>query len=109
MRRERYVKNRKKRAEGSRAHRGTASYSEGKQATETVCTIVVQQLEHGYNYRALAKDLSEAFIKSQGTATRLQSTLFTRHFKSLVMAKWPQIRRSMTMKGWSYIGIRVKP
>ena len=89
VRRERYAKNRKKRAPGSRIHRKIDAHEEGR--------VFVEEMQHFFRDRftsephnkLLVCDILDLFVKSRGATSELELNLFKRHSKKQFLASWP--------------------
>jgi curved DNA-binding protein CbpA len=89
-RQERFVKNRKKRAPGSRAHRKITEYKEGKAFMDEMEAFFQEKFTCKSWNRLLFKDVLDLFVKSrENKSTALDINLFKRHSKKMFMEVWP--------------------
>jgi curved DNA-binding protein CbpA len=90
-RRERYAKNRKKRAPGARVHRRMGDYKEGRELIEEMDAFFRERFTSEKYNKLLVQDILELFVKSRpgGHTTDLEINLFKRHSKKLFLVVWP--------------------
>lgn len=105
--RERYVRNRKKRAEGSRIHRRIEDYSEGKALIEDMKSFFKNNFTSKAEHVSMA-DIMNLFVKSRSNTTDLERRLFHRHAKRLFAAAWPYARYTKHFNKWSFYGVAPK-
>jgi len=105
--RERYSKNRKKRAEGSRVHRNVENYPEGKALTEEMKSFFKNRFVSKMEYVAMA-DMMDLFTKSRDNTSELEKRLFHRHARRLFAATWPYAQYTKHFNKWTFYGVAVK-
>jgi hypothetical protein len=106
-RRERYAKNRKKRADGSRVHRKLESYTDG--------LTLVNEMKHFFktgfetkNKHVFMSDVIELWVRSREQTSDLEKRLFHRHAKKLMAVTWPTARYTKHHNKWSFYGLAAK-
>ena len=105
--RERYTRNRKKRAEGSRVHRKIEDYPEGKALMEEMKTFFKDKFTSKDEHVSMA-DILRLFVKSRDNTTDLEKRLFHRHAKRLFAAAWPRARYTKHFNKWTFYGVTAK-
>ena len=103
--RERFIKNRRKRAADTRPHRKTSESEQGTALVEELSRFFSDnfiQKPEGHMYMFQAKEL---FFKARGRASGLDKRLFHRHARSLLIAAWPCARYIKHKKRWGFLGI----
>lgn len=106
-RRERYAKNRRKRADGSRVHRKLESYSDGL----TLVNEMKDFFKTGFetkNEHVFMSDVVELWVRSRKQTSDLEKRLFHRHAKKLMAATWPTARYTKHSNKWSFYGLAAK-
>ena len=105
--RERYTKNRRKRAEGSRIHRKIEDYPEGKALVEDMKTFFKDSFISESAYVSMA-DIMLLFVKSRENTSDLEKRLFHRHAKRLFAAAWPSAHYTKHSNKWTFYGVAMK-
>jgi len=105
--RERYTKNRRKRAEGSRIHRKIEDYPEGKALVEDMKTFFKDSFISESAYVSMA-DIMLLFVKSRENTSDLEKRLFHRHAKRLFAAAWPSAHYTKHSNKWTFYGVTMK-
>jgi curved DNA-binding protein CbpA len=90
-RRECYARKRKKRAPGARVHRKIDSYQEGKALVDEMNKFFQERLVSKPWNKILVKDILNNFVTSRNAATKLETNLFKRHNKKLILAIFPDV------------------
>lgn len=89
-RRERYNATlKKKRKEGSRAHRKTSGYKEGKLFIPQIAAFFKHNITVSTGSRLLASDIHRRFLEMNKGASELEVRLFNRHYKKLLLDQFP--------------------
>lgn len=108
-RRERFVKNRKKRAPGSRAHRKITEYKEGKAFMDEMEAFFQENITCKSWNKLLVKDILDLFIKSRKSpSVELDTNLFKRHSKKLFMEVWPNAVYSTLRNQRCFLHVDIK-
>jgi curved DNA-binding protein CbpA len=89
-RRERYSRNRKKRAAGTRVHRKTGSHQDGMALIEELNKFFQTKLVSKPDHRILVCDILDLFSSSRGGATELDKNMFRRHNRKLISTIFPE-------------------
>ena len=88
QRRERYNANlKKKRKEGSRAHRKTSGYN--KAMLPQIAKFLQENISASAGSRLLASDIHKRFGEARKDASALELRLFNRHYKRLLLGQFP--------------------
>jgi hypothetical protein len=97
MRRERYSRNRKKRAAGTREHRRTNDYKEGKEFVEEIKMFFTENFEPSemIRDRVYFSEIMDLFNASRDQTTKLKQNFFRRHTKQLFLLVFPSAIYSM--------------
>ena len=94
----------RKREPGTRAHRKTTEYEEGKQIIEEMQVFFKKHFIPKSEHILMAK-ITEHFIENRGTTTLLEKQLFHRHARRMLAAAWPYARYTKYQRRWSFYGI----
>ena len=93
QRRQRYNANlTKKRPEGSRAHRKTSGYKEGRAILAQVAEFLQENIKASAGSRLMASDVHKRYVGTRTDATALELRLFNRHYKRLLLGQFPGAR-----------------
>lgn len=87
-RRERFVKNRRKRAPGTRVHKRIGDYREGKALIQEMTAFFHGNLMVQQCNKLPVQDILDHFINSRESTSDLEINLFRRHCKTLLMTVW---------------------
>ena len=90
QRRQRYNANlKKKRPEGSRAHRKTSGYKEGRATLAQVAEFLQENIQASAGSRLMASDVRKRYVETRKDASALELSLFNRHYKRLLLGQFP--------------------
>ena len=90
QRRQRYNANlKKKRPEGSRAHRKTSGYREGRATLAQVAKFLQENIKASAGSRLRASDVHKRYVDTRKDASALELRLFNRHYKRLLLGQFP--------------------
>lgn len=88
--REQHEQTRRRRAPGTRPHRGIWGYKEGRELEKEFRAFFQNNFEHAPSKRVFYSDMLEMFIKSRETTTELEKNLFRIHTKRIVYETVPE-------------------
>jgi curved DNA-binding protein CbpA len=88
--REHYEMNRRRRAPGTRMHRGIWGYKEGRALEKEFRTFFQNNFMHAPSKRVFYSDMLEMFIKSRDNTTELEKNLFRIHTRRLLFEAVPE-------------------
>jgi hypothetical protein len=109
VRRERYARNRRKRAPGERVHKKIEDYKEGKELVEEMRAFFREGFVDKFNHKLLVRAVMDIFIKSRaGQTSTLELNLFKRHSKRLFQEVWPGVVYSTLGNKRCYLNVSVK-
>lgn len=105
-RRERYAKNRKKRAEGTRMHRRIEEYEDGRALVDEMRSFFKSYFVGKPAYMFMSQ-IMDLFIKSRDNTSELEKRLFHRHARRIFAATWPNAHYTKKQNKWSFYGIGI--
>ena len=90
QRRERYNANlKKKRKDGSRAHRKTSGYKEGKAVMSEISKFLQDNVVISPGSRLFVSDIHKRFLETRKDVSALELRLFNRHYKKMLLGNFP--------------------
>ena len=92
--REHYELTRKRRAPGTRMHRGIWGYKEGRELEKEFRTFFQSNFMYADGQRVFYSDMLEKFIKNRDNTTELERNLFRIHTKRLLLETVPDAESS---------------
>jgi curved DNA-binding protein CbpA len=92
--REHYELTRKRRAPGTRMHRGIWGYKEGRQIEEEFRKFFRNNYVYAEGQRVFYSDMLEKFVEMRETTTELERNLFRIHTKRLLLETVPDAETS---------------
>lgn len=106
--RERYLKNRRKRAPEARVHRKIEDYKEGLDLINEMKRFFQDNFKNDTCNKILVNDILDLFIKSRNQTSDLEKNLFKRHSKRIFLAIWPNARCSTLKNKFCYMYVAIK-
>ena len=90
QRRQRYNANlKRKRQEGSRAHRRTSGYREGRATLPQISKFLQESTKASAGSRLFASEIRKRYTETRKDASALELRLFNRHYKRLLLGQFP--------------------
>jgi curved DNA-binding protein CbpA len=105
---ERYLKNRRKRAPEARVHRKIEDYKEGLDLVKEMKIFFQDNFMNDTCTKILVNDILDLFIKSRSQTSELEKNLFKRHSKRIFMAVWSNARCSTLKNKFCYMYVAIK-
>ena len=92
QRRQRYNANlKRKRQQGSRAHRKTSGYREGRATLAQISKFLQENIKASAGSRLFASDVHKRYTETTKDASALELSLFNRHYKRLLLGQFPGV------------------
>lgn len=108
LQRERYARNRRKRAPSARVHRRIEEYEQGKGLVDDMRSFFSNRFIEK-NEHVLMSHIAQLFFEERTATSKdtseLERRLFRRHARRIMASTWPHARYTKHKKRWSFYGI----
>ena len=109
QRRQRYNANlKRKRQEGSRAHRKTSGYREGRATLAQISKFLQENIKASGGSRLFASEIRKRYTETTKDASALELRLFNRHYKGILLGQFPGANYCRFKLQRSFAGVALK-